>query len=71
MSGGSTTIDHVEVKDASALIAQDEEDEEDPRGRRRDREEVDRDDLLGVDLKEGPPALGARLPAAHHRGSRG
>jgi hypothetical protein len=46
---------HVEVKDAPAIVSQDDEDEEDAEGGGRHDEEVDGDDLLDVVLKEGPP----------------
>lgn len=48
---------HVEVHEPSAVMAQDNEAEQDTEGDRRDGEEVDSGDLSGVILQEAGPTL--------------
>ena len=55
---------HVDMQDAAPIVGEDDEDEQDPAGERRHREEVDRDGRAEMVLEEGAPALRGWLPAA-------
>jgi len=55
---------HVDVHDAALIVGEDDEDEQDPAGERRDREEVDRDRRAEMVVEERAPALrGVASPA--------
>ena len=53
------------MQNLPSLIAQDEEDVENSKRRRRDREEVDRGDLRRVALQKRTPGLRGRLSMAN------
>ena len=56
---------------AAAFMRQDNEHEQDPRFRRRNREEIDRNQIVDVILQEGSPRLGRRrVPSRHQAGNR-
>ena len=52
--GESVTL---KMDDLPAIVAQDQEYKQDPESHRRNREEVDRHDVLGVIGQERPPCL--------------
>jgi hypothetical protein len=58
---------HVDVHDAPPIVDEDDEDEQDPAGERRDREEVDRDSRAEMVLEERAPALRGWLPPPRHQ----
>jgi hypothetical protein len=54
---GRGLLGDVEVEDMAAVVGKDHEDEEDPQARRRDGEEVDRNQVVDVVGEECPPRL--------------
>src|SRR5215204_3579172 len=58
---------HVDVHDAAPIVGEDDEDEQDPAGERRDREEVDRDRRAEMVLEERAPALTGWRPPPRHQ----
>ena len=57
---------NVEVQNAAAVMGQNQENVENLEADRGHREEINRDQLLGMILKECPPALRGRFVSADH-----
>jgi hypothetical protein len=55
-----------DVPDASPIVGEEDQDEQETVGHRRDDEEIRRDDLAHVIPQERAPGLGRRLPSASH-----
>jgi hypothetical protein len=55
-----------DVPDASPIVRQEDQDEQETVGHRGDDEEISRDDLADVILQERAPGLGWRLASAPH-----
>ena len=62
----SWRIRHVEMNDPSALVRQNQENEEHAERCRWDGEEINRDNILGMVCQERSPILGRRFPVAIH-----
>ena len=56
----------VEVQYSPTIMTQDYQHEQDPEGRRWDREEIQGDQLLGMVPKKRSPSLGRRPPMLDH-----
>jgi hypothetical protein len=63
---GGGGVSDVDVDDASPLVRQNHEDEQDLEHRRRHDEEVDADEAPQVVVEKSPPGLRWRPPKAHH-----
>src|SRR6516165_10257092 len=62
---------HVEVYDAAAMMSQHDQHEQHPKADRRHGEEVDRDEILDMVVKESYPSLGRGSPVlGHEAGNR-
>jgi len=57
---------HVEVDNASSIVNEYDEDEQDFEPNGVHREEVDRSELRNMIIQEGPPRLGGRFPTSDH-----
>ena len=62
---GGGGVSDVDVDDASAVVRQNYDDEQDLEHRRRHDEEVDGDEAPQVVVEKGPPSLRWRPPMAH------
>src|ERR1022692_3783253 len=60
--GRAGVLGDVEVKNAAAVVGQDEEDIQNAKRRRRNREEIDRCQRADMVVEEGAPGLRGRLP---------
>ncbi len=56
----------VEVQDSPTIMTQDYQHEQDPEGHRRDREEIQGNQLLGMVPKKRSPSLGRWPPMLDH-----
>jgi len=61
---------HVDVQDTAPIVGEGDEDEQDPAGERRDREEVDRDRRTEMVRKEAPSLRGWFAPPRHQPRNR-
>ena len=50
-------VHHIEVQDPATVVREHDQDKQDPKCRRRNREEVNRDELADVISKKGFPSL--------------
>ena len=62
---------HVDMQDVAPIVGEDDEDEQDPAGERRDREEVDRDRRAEMVGEERAPALRGWPPPTRHQPRNG
>ena len=56
----------VDVQNLSPVVAQDDQHRENPESRRRDCEEIKRDDVLGMIIEKRPPGLRRRSRVPNH-----
>ncbi len=69
---GCRVLCDVEMQDLSPIVAQDEQHKENPEGRRRDCEEIKRNEVSGMIIEKCPPALRWRSgPPDHVPGDSG